>query len=60
VDVVNYSAEAVLMAVLVDGEVYILDKDELAMTGATLLRILAEGRQLTPEMLPVILRRPDS
>jgi hypothetical protein len=37
--------------------VYLLDKDDLAVIGAVLVRLLAEGHPITPSMMPVVLRR---
>ena len=37
--------------------VYVLEKDDLAMTGAVLVRLLADGRQVDPDILPALLRR---
>jgi hypothetical protein len=56
VDTVSYSVEAGLMAVIVDADVYVLDKHQLAVTGAVLVRVLAEGRPVTPDMLAMLLR----
>ncbi|MDT5023984.1 MAG: hypothetical protein QOE61_410 [Micromonosporaceae bacterium] len=59
VDTVSYSIEAGLMAVTMDTDVYVLDKHQLAVTGAVLVRALAEGHTLTPDMLATLLR-PDT
>jgi hypothetical protein len=58
VEVVAYNPDAGLMSV--GNAVYVLDKDDLAITAAVLVRLLAEGRRIDPEMLPALLRRDPS
>ena len=55
--IVTFSIEAGLMSVQIDDDGYVLDTDDLAHAGAVLLRLLAEGRTITPEMIPTLLRR---
>jgi len=37
----------------VDCDVYVLDTDDLALAGAVLLRLPAEGHTITTDMIPV-------
>jgi hypothetical protein len=55
--IVTFSIEAGLMCMQIDDDGYLLDTDDLAQAGAVLLRLLAEGRTITPEMIPALLRR---
>ena len=57
VEVVAYNPDAGLMSVRIGNAVYVLDKDDLAMTGAVLVRLLADGRRVDPDILPALLRR---
>ena len=56
-EVVAYNPDAGLMSVRIGNAVYVLDKDDLAMTGAVLVRLLADGRRVDPNILPALLRR---
>ena len=56
-ELVAFSPEAGLMSVFVGGHAYLLDKDDLAIVGAVLLRLLADGHHVTPTMIPAILHR---
>jgi hypothetical protein len=57
VEVVASNPDAGLMSVRIGTAVYVLDKADLAMTGAVLVRPLADGRRVDPEILPALLRR---
>ena len=57
VDVVAYNPDAGLMSVRIGNADYVLDKNDLAMTGAVLVRLLADGRRVDPDILPALLRR---
>jgi hypothetical protein len=55
--IVEFCAQASLMSVQVDGYVYLLDADDLALVGTVLLQLLADGRTITPDMIPAVLGR---
>ena len=40
-----------------DDDTYVVDTDDLSQVGAVLLRLLAEGRTITPDLLPVLLHQ---
>ena len=54
--VVEFNPEVGLMSVRIEGRVYLLDKEDLAMVGAVLVRLVAEGTPVTPTMISTILR----
>jgi hypothetical protein len=58
--VVEYISEAGLMSVRIGATMYLLGKDDLAIAGAVLVRLLAEGHSVTPTMLPAVLHRSPS
>ena len=42
------------MSVRIEGRVYLLDKEDLAVVGAVLVRLVAEGTTVTPTMISTI------
>ena len=56
-EVVEFNAEVGLMSVRLEGRVYLLDKEDLAVVGAVLVRLVAEGTPVTPTMISTILHR---
>ena len=57
VEVAAYKAGAGLVSVCLGDAVYVLDKDDLAVIGAVVVRLLVEGRRVDPASLPALLRR---
>jgi hypothetical protein len=57
VQVAAYSAEAGLVSVCIGDAVYVLDKNDVAVIGAVVVRLLVEGRRVDPASLPALLRR---
>jgi hypothetical protein len=48
-----------LLVVSTDTSVSVLDRDDLAVVGAVLIRMAAAGRALTPELVWAALNPPD-
>jgi hypothetical protein len=56
-DEADFLASAGLVAAKAADEVIVLDLHDLAVVGMATTRMLAEGRSVTPEMLPALLDR---